>query len=55
MGVPIVAQQKWIWLGTVQLQVPSLASLSGLNIWCCRELWYRLQTQFRFGITVAVV
>ena len=32
-----------------------LASLSGLRIWCCHELWYRLQARLRSGVTVAVV
>ena len=32
-----------IQLGTMRLQVQSLASLRGLRIWCCRELWCRLQ------------
>ena len=41
MGVPIVAQQKRIWLGTMKLRVRSLALFSGLRIWHCRELWYR--------------
>ena len=35
MGVPIVAQGKPIWLGTMKLRVRFLASLSGLQIWCC--------------------
>ena len=35
MGVPVVAQQKWIQLGTMRLQVRSLALLSGLRIWRC--------------------
>ena len=26
----------------MRLWVQSLASLSGLTIWCCHELWYRL-------------
>ena len=26
----------------MRMQVPSLALLSGLRIWCCRELWCRL-------------
>ena len=43
-GVPIVAQQKQIRLGIMRLQVRSLDLLSGLRIWCCRELWCRLQT-----------
>ena len=29
-------------LGTLRLQVPSLASVSGLRIWHCSELWRRL-------------
>ena len=41
VGVPVVAQQKQILLGTMRLQVRSLASLSGLRIWRCRELWCR--------------
>ena len=32
-GVPVVAQQKRIWLGTMRLRVQSLAPLSGLRIW----------------------
>ena len=47
-GVPVVAQQKWIRLETMRLWVWSLASLSGLRIWHCHELWCRLQT--RLGI-----
>ena len=35
MGVPIVVQQKWIWLGTMKFRVWSLASLSGLRNQCC--------------------
>ena len=53
-GVPVVAQRKRIWLGTMRLGVWSQASLSGLRIWHCRELWYRLQTQVRSGVAVAV-
>ena len=37
-----MAQQKRIQLRTVSLQVRSLASLIGLRIWCCCELWCRL-------------
>ena len=49
-----------IRLGTMRLRVPSLASLSrlrisGLRIWRCRELWYRLQMRLRSGVAVAVV
>ena len=38
-GFPIVVQWKQIQLGTMRLQVRSLASLSGLRIQRCRELW----------------
>ena len=41
-GVPVVAQWKLIQLGTIRLQVRSLASISGLRIRGCRELWCRL-------------
>ena len=51
-GIPIVVQQKWIQLGTVRLRVRSLASLSGLRIRCCHELWCRLQTRLRSGVAV---
>ena len=55
LGVPVIVQQKLIRLGTGRLQVQSLASLSGLRIRHCGELWCRLQTQLRSGIAVAVV
>ena len=42
-GVSVVAQQKQIRLGTMRLQVPSLALLR------CRKLWCRSQTWFRSG------
>ena len=35
-------------------EVRSLASLSGLRIQCCHELWYRSQTWLGSGIAVAV-
>ena len=54
MGVPIVAQQKWIQLGTVRLWVWPLALLSGLRIWCCCKLWCRLQTLLGSHVAVAV-
>ena len=38
-GVPIVAQQKRIQLGTMKLRIQSLALLSGLRIRRCCELW----------------
>ena len=53
LGGPVVAQQKQIRIGTMRLQVRSLALLSGLRIRRCCELWCRLQT--RLGSQVAVV
>ena len=55
VGVPVMGQQKRIQQGTMRLQVRSLASLSGLRIWCCRELWCRSQTWLGSHIAVAVV
>ena len=54
-GVPAVAQQKQIRLGTMRMQVQSLALLSGLRIQSCCELCSTLQTQLGFGVSVAVV
>ena len=45
--VLIMAQQKWIWLVSMSMLVRSLGLLSGLRIWCCRELWCRSQTWLR--------
>ena len=39
----------------MRMWVLPLASLSGLRIWCCYELWYRLQMQLGSDIAVAVV
>ena len=50
-----MAQQKGVWLVFLRMQVQSLASLSGLRIWCCQELCCRSQTQLRSGVAVAVV
>ena len=55
LGVPIVAQWKWIQLGIMRMQVRSLASISGFRIRCCRELWCTLQMRLRSCIAVAVV
>ena len=52
MGIPVMVQQKQIQLGTVRLQVPSLASLSGLRIRRHRELWCRSQTRLKSGVAV---
>ena len=43
-GVPVLAQWKQIRLGTMRLQVQSLALLRGLRIRCCHKLWCRSQT-----------
>ena len=50
-----LAQQKWNWLVSMRTQVWYLASLSRLRIQRCHEPWYRLQTQLRSCIAVAVV
>ena len=47
-----MAQGKRIRLGTMMLQVRSLAWLSGLRIWLCCELWCRLQMWLGSGIAV---
>ena len=54
-GAPVMAQRKWIQLGTMRLRVWSLTSLSGLRIRCCLELWCRSQMQVGSGVAVAVV
>ena len=38
----------------MRMHVQSLASLSGLRIWCCHEQWCRLQMWLRSRIVVAV-
>ena len=53
--VPVLAQRKRIQLGTMRLLVRSWASLSGLRIRHCHELWCGSQTQLRSGIAVAVL
>ena len=55
VGVPVLVQRKQIQLGTMRLWVRYLASLSGLRIRCCCELWCTSQTQLGSGISVAVV
>ena len=51
-GFPIVAQWKRTQLASMRMWVGSLASLSGLRIQHCCELWCRAQT--RLGSSVAV-
>ena len=41
VGIPIMAQQKRIWLVFMRMQVWSLALLGGSGIRWCRELWLR--------------
>ena len=36
------------------MQVQPLALLSGIRIWCCHEVWCRLQIRLGSGIAVAV-
>ena len=43
LRIPIVEQQKQIWLVSMRSWVRSLALLSGSRIWHCCELWYRSQ------------
>ena len=50
--IAVVAQRKQIRLGTLRLRVRCLASLSGLWIWHCCELWCGSQT--RLGSCMAV-
>ena len=52
---PLWLSEKRIQQGTTRLWVPSLASLSGLRIQCCHELWCRLQTWLGSHIAVAVL
>ena len=53
-GVPVMVQWKRIRLGTMRVWVWSLASLSGLRIWHCHELWCRSQMWQGSGIAMAV-
>ena len=50
-----MAQPKQIQLGTMRLQVQSLALLSGLKTRRCCELWCGLKTWLGSGVAVAVV
>ena len=44
-----------IQIGTMRLRVRSLASLHGLRIQRCLELWCRLQMRLGSGIAMALV
>ena len=50
-----MAQGKQIQLAIMRSQVRSLASLSGLRIQRCHELWCRLQARLGSGIAVTVM
>ena len=52
-GILIVAQWKPTRLVSMRMQFRSLASLSGLRIWRCHELWCRSQTQLGSGTAMA--
>ena len=52
--VPNEAQRKRIRLGTMRLRVWPLASLRGLRIQRCRELWCRWQTWLGARLAVAL-
>ena len=54
-GVPVVAQQKQIWLESMRMWARSLASLSGSGIHHWHELWYRSKTQLGSYAAVAVM
>ena len=55
-GVPVLAQWKLIriQLGTMRLRVWSLASLSGLRIRHCRELWCMSKTWLGSRVAAAL-
>ena len=55
VGVPFGAQQQQIRLGTMRSRVWCLASLSGLRIRHCHELWSRSQMWLGSPIAEAVV
>ena len=55
LRIPVVVQQKRIQLGIMRFRVRSLASLSGLRIQRCRELWCRSQMWLGSGFAVAMV
>ena len=54
-GAPIFAQRKQIQLASRRTQHQFLASLSGLRIQHCHELWCRSQMQLKSGVAVAAV
>ena len=55
LGVRVTAQRQQTRPVPMKTWVASLALLSGLRIWRCRELWSRSQKQLGFRVAVAVV
>ena len=47
-------QWEWIWLGTMRLQVRSLALFNGLRIRHCHELWCKAPSRLGSGVAMAV-
>ena len=54
LGVSVMAQWKQIRLGTMRLQVQSLALLNRLMIQLCHELWYKSQMWLGSDVAVAL-
>ena len=54
-GVPVLVQQKWIWLVSMRMWVQSLASSSRSGIQHCHELWCRLQMHFESHVPAVMV
>ena len=52
-GAPVLAQRKQFWLAFTRTQVQSLASISGLKIPHCCELWCSLQIWLGSLVAVA--
>ena len=52
MGVPIVVQWKRIQLVSLRMWIRSLASISGLRIQRCSELWCRSKMRLGSGIVL---
>ena len=52
MEFPVWLNRLRTRLVSIRIQVWSLASLSGLRIWCCHKLWRGLQMRLGSGIAV---
>ena len=53
--IPLSLSRLQTWLVSMRMGVQSMASLSGLRIWHCHELWYRSQMWLRSCVAVAMV